>query len=265
MSSTDQTDNANADDKKDVCPVCHGNGWELYRPSPSELEYAYGGEDLAIEYAKKCSRCFGFKKGEDLTQVPDTFRDADISKFDFKLYRGDLSAVAKIANSLIYDLDKWASRGKGLYLWSNTPGSGKTFLACCIGKSVMIKHNVRFRFTTIGDYIDKVGEGITNRKNGDFNDPSAIFKECEVLVLDDLGTQMDKEWQRVELFKLINERSSNNLITIYTSNYSLKDVKVDERVRSRIYKTAIELHMPEESIRQQKAQAEQNEFLKGIL
>lgn len=50
--------------------------------------------------------------------------------------------------------------GKGLYLWSNTPGSGKTFLSCCLARSLMVKYDLQMRFITAPAYIDTVGESI---------------------------------------------------------------------------------------------------------
>ena len=52
----------------------------------------------------------------------------------------------------------WEKSGKGLYLWSKTPGSGKTFLSCCVARSLMVKYDLRMRFVTAPDYLAAVGE-----------------------------------------------------------------------------------------------------------
>lgn len=249
------------------CPVCHGNGWELYTVSGKDLEDVYGYDAPDVEYARPCSACKGFKKAsEDLTCVPDMYRDADMSKFDFDIYGVDLKNLRTIVYSFFNEFNtRWRSQGMGLYIFSKTPGSGKTFLACCIGKSVMIKYNLRFKFITAVDYMDKVSEGYANKKNNVFEDPSKIFRECELLVLDDIGAQMSKPWQDQELFKLLNERMTNGLVTIFTSNNSLESLNIDERAKSRIYRTAIQINMPEVSIRKKDGDSRQNEFLKGIL
>ena len=84
-------------------------------------------------------------------------------------------------------------------------------------------------------------------------------------MLDDIGAQADKDWQRQELFRLINKRMEDGNITIYTSNMSTDGLNVDARTRDRIVKTSVELQMPEESIRKKKAMGEQREFLAGII
>ena len=76
---------------------------------------------------------------------------------------------------------------------------------------------------------------------------------------------MADDWQRQELFRLINKRMEDGNITIYTSNMSTDSLNVDARTRDRIVKTSVELQMPEESIRRKKAASEQKEFLAGII
>jgi len=251
--------------KDDVCPVCLGSGMELFTTDPNDFVWLYGDRNISPQsYVRKCRTCNGFVKGTvDNTEVPFDMTDADITRFDFNCYEEDHEELKKIAEDFIVNFSKW--EGKGFYLWSKTPGSGKTFLAVCICKSAMMRNRLRFKFITVPDYIDKCGEAISIRKNGGFYDPSKIYKECELLVFDDLGAQIGKEWQQHELFKLINERCEKKLTTIFTSNYPISSVNVDERSKSRIFKTSIQIQMPEESIREKKANSEQMSFIKGIL
>lgn len=241
------------------CPLCHGTGWQKYEATV----YDYG-LPVKVDYAKKCERCSGKIRLMDKTGVPDEYHEADISKFNFEAYTGaNMDKYKKLSWSILNQFDKWRNEGKGLYLWSKTPGSGKTFLACCIAKSVMIKHDLQMRFITAPDYIASVGESY-KRERGE-NDESAVYRECPLLVLDDIGAQADKEWQRQEMFRIVNQRMSDGLITIYTSNIPVEQLNVDDRTKDRIIKTSVVLAMPEESIRRKKAKNEQDDFLKNIL
>ena len=240
------------------CPVCNGTGWELYKG----VVHDYG-EPRELNFARPCPRCSGQRRVFDRTGVPDEYRDADIDKFKFDSYSKDMSKIQKLAISFFRDFPKWQNAGKGLYMWSKTPGSGKTFLSCCIAKSVMIKYDLQMRFITAPDYIAAVGDSY-KRERGEL-DASAIYRECSLLVLDDIGAQADKDWQRQEMFRLINTRMEHGLITIYTSNEPVENLNVDDRTKDRIIKTAVVFSMPEESIRRMKAKSEQDEFLKNIL
>lgn len=221
---------------------------------------------MDTEYARKCTACNGVNlQREDLTGCPDNCREADIYKFNFDCYGQDMSNYKKLIFDMLNDFKYWQQHGKGFYIFSETPGSGKTYLACCLGKSIMMKYGIRFKFITVTDYIDKVSEGYTLAKQGIPNSPADIYKECDLLVLDDLGAQMSKEWQNQELFKLVNARASNGLVTIYTSNIKVNDLKIEDRVKSRINGSTIPLHMPELSIRDINANNAQKDFISKVM
>lgn len=239
------------------CPKCNGSG-HIIEYIETDL---YNGEK--VPYSLPCPLCSGKRRQGTNTGVPPEYYEADISKFDFNIYSVNLEKLRKICDSFIEDFRKWEVRGKGLYFWSTTPGSGKTFLACCLARSAMIKHDVSMRFITAPDYINAVGESFKRERGTE--DPTEIYRTCKILILDDIGAQKDGDWQRQEFFRLINTRMENGNITIFTSNSAPENLKIDERIKSRIIKSAIVLQMPEESIRERKAYKEQNAFLGEIL
>lgn len=243
-----------ASGNKDVCPICGGSGWEMYS-QPVEL---YDGK--MTPFMKECSQCGG-KNDEDSSGIP--FAECDITRFNFGAYSVNLDNIEKIAMSLVNNFEKWENAGKGLYLWSKTPGSGKTFLASCIARSLMLKHGLRVKFVTCPDYISYVGNSF-KRQAGQL-DESAIFRSCQLLILDDIGSQISRDWQSQELFRLINKRMSERLVTFYTSNIAPENLNLDDRTINRIIKSSITIQMPEESIRLKKARNEQEAFLKDII
>lgn len=240
-----------------TCNICHGTGWQLYTATVDD--YGYPAE---VDFARRCPKCSGQWRSDDRTGTPDEYRDAGIDRFDFTAYSADASGIAKIAGSMFRQWREWERFGKGLYLWSQTPGSGKTFLACCIAKSVMVKYDLQMRFVTAPDYINAVAESY-KRERGAY-DPSEIYRTCPLLVFDDIGAQVDKEWQRQEIFRLVNQRLSAGVVTIYTSNMPVEKLNIDERAKDRIIKSSVALRMPEESIRRKLASSEQEQFLRKI-
>lgn len=223
-----------------------------------------GSDYRANSYAKRCKRCqANVKDTKDYTGVPEQYRNADIGKFNFERYHANTAALKELSFSMVNNFEEWQQESKGIYLWSSTPGSGKTFLACCIGKSVMIRTQQRMKFITAIDYLNTVSKGM---KRESFEmDPSQIYRECEILILDDIGSQLSKEWHQQELFRLINDRNAHQKVTIFTSNYPLENLNLEDRVKSRILKSTIVIEMPEESIRDQEAIEDQKKFLQKIL
>lgn len=242
--------------EKPICNVCHGTGWQLYKAQAD-------GYSQEIDMAKRCPQCSGAWRSDDRTGVPDEYHDADIEKFHFGAYSVDMSNIQKIARSIIWQWKEWSRYGKGIYMWSQMPGSGKTFLASCIGKSIMIKQDLQMRFIAAPDYINLVADSY-KRDRGEY-DTSEVYRSCPLLIFDDIGVQIGRDWQRQEIFRLVNQRISAGVVTIYTSNMPVEDLNVDDRTKDRIIKSSIVFQMPEESIRRKRAKAEQDNFLRDIL
>ena len=127
----------------------------------------------------------------------------------------------------------------------------------------MIKYDLRMRFITVPDYLAKVGESY-KRQQGEY-DESAVYRECDLLIFDDIGAQKSGEWQQQETFRIINERLNAGKVIIFTSNMCPENLNLDDRSIDRIMKKSVVLQMPEESIRSREAKEEQNSFLRDIL
>lgn len=238
------------------CDICGGTGWYTYYGKEEELGETY-------LYAQRCTQCGKYDSSNDATGVPEVFTNCSYEKIRYDVY-GDQSMdkYQELFISFVKDFKEWG--GKGMYFFSKAPGSGKTYIACCLGKSAMMKNNVRFRFITAPDYFQKVIE--TNRDKT--INLTKIYYECEILCLDDLGAQAkEKEngWQSQELFRLLNYRMNNNLTTIITSNESLDKLSIDEKVRDRIYAMCCIVPFPEVMVRRERAKNERKEFYDRIL
>lgn len=237
----------------DVCPVCEGTGWEsFYRD--------VDGYKTPLFYARKCTVCGAKQKLRDDIGFPQKYP----AKFNFDAYSRSMDTLRKIMDDFISNFEnRWKTAGKGLYLWSKTPGSGKTYLSCCLARSVMRQHDIRVRFVTVPDYVSAVGDSY-KRERGAL-DATEIYRKCDLLVFDDIGSQKSGEWQEQELFRIVNERMNAWKITIFTSNVPPEKLNLGARTISRILKASIVLQMPEESIRLKEAQQEQQKFLKDLV
>ncbi|MFG6319540.1 MAG: ATP-binding protein [Clostridia bacterium] len=239
---------------KETCPVCGGSGWEMYS-APAEI---YNGR--MTPFMKQCSKCGGKNDG-DFSGIP--FAECDITRFNFGAYSVKLDNIKKIAMFLVDNFEKWQNTGKGIYLWSKTPGSGKTFLASCIARSLMLKYGLQVKFVTVPDYINHISNSY-KRQTGQL-DESAVFRDCKLLILDDIGAQIGRDWQGQEIFRLVNQRLLDNNITFYTSNMPPEKLNLEPRTIDRVIKSCVTIQLPEESIRLQKARDEQEKFLQDII
>lgn len=150
--------------------------------------------------------------------------------FDWILYGDDNPDTEKgrrMANAFVLNFQKFRRDGKGLYIHSVTKGTGKTYLSYCLANEVMARYDVNVKFTSVLEYLDLTKKGYSSA--ADKEEKDSILK-ASVLILDDIGVEVSKEWVNTTLYQLINYRYSNKLITIITSNYPIEQLKVDDRL-----------------------------------
>ena len=181
--------------------------------------------------------------------------------FDWNQYGEDVSTQKNIANSFVKRFDAFRNQGRGLYIYSNTKGSGKTMLACCITNEILKANDIPVKFISMSEYIELVKD-----KSEYSREKINAILESVLLIIDDIGaTTEDKEWISNAIFRLVNRRHENLLPTIYTSNTPIEGLKCDDRITSRIYEDSIPVMMPEISIRKKKADKSRQKFLDQVM
>lgn len=202
-----------------------------------------------------------FRRARSL--MPFEYIDKAAKDFDWDIYgRVVPENGRKMSIAFVVNFQKFQSAGKGLYLYSGTRGSGKTLLACCLVNEVVNRYDLSVKFISILDYLELTKKGYSSA--ADKEEKDSIMRST-ILVLDDIGVEVSKDWVNTTLYHLINFRYSNKLMTIVTSNCSIETLKIDDRIKDRLNAMCIPLHMPEISIRSKKASEENMEFLNSVM
>jgi DNA replication protein DnaC len=194
--------------------------------------------------------------------VPFEFIGKKASDFEWSRYGCNTDAQKKIANAFILNFDKFEQQGKGLYIYSQTKGSGKTFLASCLLSQLIDTKPINAKFITALDLIELTKKGF---KAENYNEEIDSIFQTRLLVIDDLGTQMNKEFSETVLYRLINYRMTKKLVTIFTSNISVDKLKIDARISDRIFSMTIPLVLPEVGIRNIKSREENEAFIREVI
>lgn len=146
---------------------------------------------------------------------------------------------------------------KSLFFMGKT-GLGKTFFSNCIAKEILKKGKIVL-YQTSSILLDTIvnykfsknntsgynSSSYGNSKYGAYNNSNYSPEEndfiknvydCDLLIIDDLGTESINSVKSTELFNIINTRILTNKKTIISTNLTLRNIqdRYDERITSRI-------------------------------
>lgn len=191
--------------------------------------------------------------------MPFEFLNLMGKDFRWNVYRMNADKEKELVTNYITKYPRFKEMGMGLYIHSGTKGSGKTMLACCLLNEIAQRYTVSMKFVNILDFLEMTKKGF----NGENEEVNAV-RSAGLLVLDDIGVQMSREWIETVLYHLINERYINRRPTIYTSNIPLEHLQIDDRITDRIESLTFPVNLPEESIRRDMRQQEKKKLLDEI-
>ena len=148
-------------------------------------------------------------------------------------YENILEIVA-ICELFIMNFDK--DNGENLLFYGDT-GLGKTFMCNCIAKELLDKgHLVIYQtafkmFEIIEDYKFKNADSHISKDNYE-----NLF-DCDLLIIDDLGTELTNSFTNSELFNIINTRLLSGNKTIISTNLSPMQLGSEyaQRIFSRVF------------------------------
>ena len=222
------------------CPDCGGSGWIWSR------------DDNGIPYCEEC-HC-GIRKKmimqNQLYQLPE-------SKEIF-------IQAAKAVKYWIENIQQMQEQGIGLYIYSNTKGSGKTRLVCSMANEMIEKHQKSVKFTTSLKILDEIKSTWGERGKNAENKLISDLTYADILIIDDFGAESGKDWINEKFYRIINGRYVDKKTTIFTSNYPISRLKYDDRITNRILERSLEIPFPEESVREHIADAMKQELIKKI-
>lgn len=236
------------------CPVCRGTGWAFV-------------EENGMSYARECD-C-GIRKREVLgkklrfASIPEAFSGVRLDNFRQDIYRLDESRLViekdcKAINWWLEHIDEMKEQGMGLYLYSDTKGSGKTRMAASIANELIYSKGMMVKFATSVQILNEIKASWSQEDGITEHQLLADLSKAEVLVIDDFGIERVKDWIEERLYHIINSRYINRTITIFTSNSMIGELDYDDRITNRIKEKCFPLAFPDESVRDYIAEENHN-------
>lgn len=147
--------------------------------------------------------------------------------------RSSLAAIKDTVRSCRAFTDTFDSEFRNLFLYGST-GTGKTFLSNCIAGELLDSSHSVIYMTSFRLFDILAKEKFL--KDLDSTALSACIFDCDLLIIDDLGTELTNSFVSSELFLCVNERLLRERSTIISTNLSLENFAetYTERTFSRI-------------------------------
>lgn len=137
-------------------------------------------------------------------------------------------------------------------LFYGNSGLGKTFLSHCIAKELLgTAHTVLY--LTAYELFDILGKAMYDEDEG-LSASGEHILDCDLLIIDDLGTELATAFTMSRLSLCINERFINRRATIISTNFGVQELAdhYGERNFSRIFSSYTPLRFFGEDIRLKK-------------
>lgn len=214
-------------DEKFTCVICKDTGFLKNGGKCNCLKQEIVNEAYKMSNLSRILEKENFNHFDANIFSEEKFEDKNISPRENMLY------MLSVCEDFVFNFDK--DNGENL-LFQGTTGLGKTFMCNCIAKDLLDKGN-----TVIYQTAFKILEIIESYKFRKDTNPLTeenykLLFECDLLVIDDLGTEVTNSFTNSEIFNIVNTRIIAGKKTIISTNLTLSDIArtYTERIISRI-------------------------------
>ena len=146
--------------------------------------------------------------------------------------------------------DHFSLKSPNLIMTGGT-GLGKTHLSLAIANTAIGK-GFGVVYCSVGDLIKKLED--EHFRHADFEDPTGTLLSCDLLILDDLGTEFRSSFSSSAIYSIVNGRLLKQEPTIISTNLTTREMMdfYSERFASRIIGSYRRVVFVGKDIRQQK-------------
>ncbi|WP_055071950.1 ATP-binding protein [Clostridium massiliamazoniense] len=162
----------------------------------------------------------------------DKFRKVAIEGEPMSPYENMQRNYDRIQNSY---LNNFHNNNMNLLFFGNS-GTGKSFFSHCIAKYLM-DNGFLVVYRTADELLKTLNElRFSKDKSSTLKDLEALLYDCDLLIIDDLGTELISDYNVTEFFTFLNKKLLNNKKMLISTNFSLNRIKenYDERISSRL-------------------------------
>ncbi len=186
----------------------------------------YNGKTFCTCVKKLCAVDSYLSSGLGKALLSQTFES-----FSLKYYGGEnRDNMREILETCIDYADNFSANGENL-LFTGGTGLGKTHLSSAIAQRVIDKG-----YSVVYDSAQNIFDAYEAVRFGKGTDNTDKFLTCDLLIIDDLGTEFATQYTSAVLYQIINQRLINGKSIILNTNFGSKDIvkRYGERIYSRV-------------------------------
>ena len=185
---------------------------------------------------KKC-HCFRQKEIQLLyssSRMEKVLQKENFSSLSYDVYDEEQQkAMPSIIRTCQNFADTFTRDGRSMLFYGSV-GTGKTFLSNCIAGQLLDQGYSVVYFTSF--QLFELLSGTIGNSSEQFRKAYEPLLESDLLILDDMGTEVSNTFTVSKLFQILNERALSGRSTIISTNLSLQQFRdvYSERIFSRI-------------------------------
>lgn len=158
--------------------------------------------------------------------------------FDLGFYTGEslarMKMILDITKSYAENFDPSSS---GSVIMMGGTGLGKTHLSSAMGGIIIKKGNDVYYTGAVDMIADFESDRFSYDRTGESSAALDKYFSCDLLIIDDLGTELINQFSTSCLYNLLNSRLVRKKATIINTNFTRDDLrkKYQDRITSRIF------------------------------
>lgn len=209
-----------------TCPKCQDTG-------KVGNEYCTCFKQAALTYLYRQSTIEENLKKENFDHFRLDYYSKNISDNQPTSAYDNMQFILNKIKTYVADFD---NVGGNLLFYGGT-GLGKTFLSSCIAKALLDNgHTVLYQSAV--HLFEDICADVLMRK-GNNPDSQELYRylfDCDLLIIDDLGTETKTSFITSEVYDILNTRMREKKSTLISTNLSIKEIseRYSDRVISRI-------------------------------
>ena len=205
-----------------TCSACQDTGYVTTATGSKEKCRCFHQQEISFLYEQ--------------SNIQEMIAKENFSTLSYEYYQGeDLTRFQRCVEICRNFVQNFKQDYHNLFFYG-TVGTGKSFLSGCIANELLLEGHSVIYFSSSGlfDTLARYSFDIKS-KEALYNFYKDLYN-YDLVIIDDLGTEVTNTFVTSQLFSLLNERHLNRKATIISTNLSLEELRdrYSDRIFSRI-------------------------------